>query len=738
MEPETKKRRIEFAIIVVVILFLVGLTSLESNIYHVVLKVPISKNALVFSFINLNIVLITLLIFLVIRNTAKIVFGEKQAFGRLKVRTKLALAFVFFSIIPTIVMFIISSGFITHTINSWFSSQIESSLTQSLDIAKTYYENVAQNTISFSSTIGKTAVADGLFPNGSKEELKRFITAKMKELNLSSVEIYDAKGRLITFVESQNKVLSPTDKKQVFDALNGNLHTFIQSIGNSDIIKGFAPIYLTSSTIPEGLVVGSYFVNKSLVEKMAEIEQGYKEYRQQQILKPHLKTSYILFLVLISLLMIFSSIWMSVYIAKGISGQLDDLVSATKKIVANNYDVHIERKSKDEVGDLVDAFNSMAKELKQNRESLAIAYVEQTQRKAYIEAILNSISSGVIAIDGKGFITMINATTERVMGMDPSKTVNKYYKDILPGDIIIPAEEMLMYMKKNNTATNTKEITVNIQGQIKTFILRLTSLKHYNDRMSGYIVIFEDVTDIIKMQKIATWQEVAKRMAHEIKNPLTPIRLSAERLRRKYLDIIPSDKEVFDECTRTIVSEVDELKRLVDEFYSFARMPASQPTTNSINELLSEIYSLYSSAHKNIRFHLEKDEQVPLIKFDRSQIRRVLINLVENAVWAVNGDGEITLKSAYDNQNSIVRVEVIDTGIGIDDLDKSKIFDLYYSKKKGGSGIGLTIVQRIITEHGGRIIVKDNKPKGTKFIIELSAVEGNESLNGNGGKTVND
>ncbi len=736
MDPEKRKRRIEFLIIIIVIAFLIGLTSFEANIYHVALRVPISKNALVFSFINLNIVLITLLIFLVLRNTAKVIFGEKQAFGRLKVRTKLAMAFVFFSIIPTIVMFIISSGFITHTINSWFSNQVESSLTQSLDIAKTYYENVAQNTISSSSAIARGIAEKNILSKDARKELNEFVRSRLKEYNLTSLDIYDGDGKLLTFVRTQDNPTSQTDKKMIMDALSGNIKTYIQSIGNSDIIKGFAPIYAGGITQPSGLVVGSYFIKKSLVEKMAEIQQGYTEYRQQQILKPHLKTSYILFLVLISLLMIFSSIWLSVYLAKGISIQLDGLVSATKKIVANDYDVHIERKSKDEVGDLVDAFNTMARELKQSRENLALAYIEQTQRKAYIEAVLNNISSGVMAIDADGYITTINATAAKFLNIEPDQSVNKYYQYVMPKDIIIPAEEMLRDMRKNSTITSTKEININIQGQVKIFILRLTALKSNNDRITGYIVIFEDVTDLIKMQRIATWQEVAKRMAHEIKNPLTPIRLSAERLRRKYLDIIPAEKDVFDECTRTIMTEVDELRRLVDEFYSFARMPASQLKLNSVNELLSEVYSLYASAHRDIQFLLDKDDSIPMIKFDRSQIRRVLINLIENSVWAVDSSGSITLRSSYDPQHGVVTIEVSDTGIGIDDLDKSKVFDLYYSRKKGGSGLGLAIVHRIITEHNGRIKVEDNKPRGSRFIIELSAVEEGDLFVGDGGKTV--
>ncbi|MCL5276459.1 MAG: ATP-binding protein [Deltaproteobacteria bacterium] len=736
MDPETKKRRIEFLIIIVVIAFLIGLTSLESNIYHVSLKVPISKNALVFSFINLNIVLIALLLFLVIRNTIKIIFGEKQAFGRLKVRTKLALAFVFFSIIPTIVMFIISSGFITHTINSWFSNQIEGSLTQSLEIAKTYYENVAQNTISSSAAIGSGIVEKGILSPETRPELKEFVRRKMEEYNLTAMEIYNEDGGLLALVKKQDVPFKATDKKMVEAALHGGIKTYIESIGASDMIKGFAPVYIKGLPQPVGLVVGNYFIQKSLVEKMAEIQQGYNEYRQQQILKPHLKTSYILFLVLISLLMIFSSIWLSVYLAKGISVQLDGLVSATRKIVANDYDVSIEKKSEDEVGDLVDAFNIMTKELKQGRESLNLAYIEQAQRKAYIEAILNSISAGVMAIDENGYITMINAASARMLNIDQSSAVDKYYHDIMPGDIILPAEEMIKDMRRINATTNTKEINVNTQGQSKIFILRLTTLKGSAKKLGGYIVVFEDVTDLIKMQRITTWQEVAKRMAHEIKNPLTPIRLSAERLRRKYLEVIPSDREVFDECTRTIVTEVDELRRLVDEFSSFARMPVSQPKLNSINDLLSEVYTLYAAAHRDIEFLLEKDGHVPPIKFDMAQIRRVVINLIENAVWAVDGAGTIALKSGYDPPQGVVRIEVSDTGVGIDDVDKSKIFDLYYSKKKSGSGLGLAIVQRIITEHNGKIKVEDNRPRGARFIIELPAVEEREPLEKNGGKPV--
>ncbi|MCL4478755.1 MAG: ATP-binding protein [Deltaproteobacteria bacterium] len=734
MDPEKRKRRIEFIIIIAVLLFIIGLTSFESNIYHVTLKVPISKNALVFSFINLNIVLITLFLFLVIRNTAKFVFGEKQVFGRLKVRAKLAMAFIFFSIIPIIIMFIISAGFITHTINSWFSIEVENSLTQSLDIAKTYYENTAKNTISFASTIGNDLIKRGILSEETKPELTEFITKKLNEYNLTAIEVYDENGKLLGISKTKSGIpINLTKTSMIHDALAGDIKTYIESIGSSDIIKGFAPIYIYGIKQPIGLVVCNYFVKNSLVEKMADIQQGYKEYRQQQILKPHLKTSYILFLVLISLLMIFSSIWLSVYIAKNISVQLDGIVLATKRIMTNDFDVQIEKKSQDEVGDLVDAFNIMAKELKQSRAYLDHSYTEQTQRKAYIEAILNSISSGVIAIDGTGYITMINTTAIKLLNIT-SSIIDKYYRDVMPYNFISPVTELLREMRSSKSPTATKEISIDLQGQIRIFILRLTALKAYAPELSGYIAVFEDVTDLIKMQRIATWQEVAKRMAHEIKNPLTPIRLAAERLRRKYMDRIDSDRDIFDESTKTIIKEVDELKRLVDEFYTFARLPTSQPKMNSINALITEVYTLYSEAHKNVTFIIEKDEDIPLFKFDIAQMRRVLINLIENALWSIQGTGGITLVSKYDKEHGIAKIEVIDTGMGIEDTDKSKIFDLYYSKKKGGSGLGLAIVQRIITEHNARIRVEDNKPRGAKFTIELSTADEKELFDINGGK----
>jgi two-component system nitrogen regulation sensor histidine kinase NtrY len=236
----------------------------------------------------------------------------------------------------------------------------------------------------------------------------------------------------------------------------------------------------------------------------------------------------------------------------------------------------------------------------------------------------------------------------------------------------------------------------------------------------GLVAVLEDLTDLEKAQRLAAWREVARRIAHEVKNPLTPIQLSAQRLRRKYGErLAKQDGTVFDECTRLIIDNVEELKVLVDEFSNFARMPASRPIPDNLRPIIEDAILLFKDAHKNIRFNFVDNDDIPLLRLDKEQIKRVMINLLDNAVAAINGKGKVTVTLFYDGASRLVRIEVIDTGVGIPDNDKERLFEPYFSTKKSGTGLGLTIASTIVSDHNGCIRVADNKPKGTKFIIEL-------------------
>jgi two-component system nitrogen regulation sensor histidine kinase NtrY len=252
-------------------------------------------------------------------------------------------------------------------------------------------------------------------------------------------------------------------------------------------------------------------------------------------------------------------------------------------------------------------------------------------------------------------------------------------------------------------------------------MINLTTLRDKNQKFMGTVVVFDDLTQLYKAQRMAAWREVARRIAHEIKNPLTPIQLSAQRLRRRYLDRFSQEDHVFDDCTKMISDQVDELKNLVNEFSNFARMPATKPSINSLNSVINECLTLYTEAHKHIIFRKSLDQQLPNIKFDREQIKRVIINLLENAIAAITTNGTIELRTSYNSELKIITLTVADTGCGIPPEDKARLFEPYFSTKKTGTGLGLAIVSTIIADHNGYIRVRDNSPQGSLFIIELPA-----------------
>ena len=265
-----------------------------------------------------------------------------------------------------------------------------------------------------------------------------------------------------------------------------------------------------------------------------------------------------------------------------------------------------------------------------------------------------------------------------------------------------------------------KQIRITAGNRQLTLLVSLNVLQDDRGEYLGLVAVLEDLTEMEKAQRMAAWREVARRIAHEVKNPLTPIQLSAQRLKKRYGEKLSNeDVKVFLECTGMIITQVDELKRLVNEFSNFARMPAANPAPSNINEIIEESLTLYREAHKDISFMFNRSGNVPIFNLDREQIRRVMINLLDNAVEAMEGKGEMVIDLVYDSILKMARIELADNGRGLDSRNKARLFEPYFSTKKHGTGLGLAIVSTIITDHDGFIRVKDNHPKGTKFVIEL-------------------
>jgi two-component system nitrogen regulation sensor histidine kinase NtrY len=335
-----------------------------------------------------------------------------------------------------------------------------------------------------------------------------------------------------------------------------------------------------------------------------------------------------------------------------------------------------------------------------------------------MEIVLKNVAAGVISIDDKGTVTTINTSAEQMLEVKGEAVLEKNFSEVLPMEYVGQIEELLSELKSSRRDSIEKQLTVNLKGKSLSLLINLTTLKDEEGRPLGVVAVFDDLTQLIKAQRMAAWREVARRIAHEIKNPLTPIQLSAQRLRKRYLENLQQDGAIFDECTRTIVKQVEELKGMVNEFSNFARMPTSQPTPNHLNEIIRETLVLFQEAHKEVRFEFIP-HNLPILNIDRDQMKRVMINLIKNSLAAIERDGEINIKTSYDPKLQMVRLEVSDNGCGIADEDKGRLFEPYYSTKKSGTGLGLTIVNAIVADHNGYIRVRDNEPKGTTFLIEL-------------------
>ena len=510
--------------------------------------------------------------------------------------------------------------------------------------------------------------------------------------------------------------------------MKGKEITNIQSTGKGDIIRGVVPIY-SSFNYKDivGVVVVNYYIPQSLVNKMEEITGAYEEYKQLKAFKNPIKGSYLMVFLLITLIIIFAGTWFGFHLAKDITVPIQKLAEGTQAIAQGDLNFKIVGiKARDEIGMLVNSFNKMTDDLKFSNERLAEANIslqkgniELDRRRGYIETVLESIATGVISVDKDGRITTFNSSAEKILGIPASDVIGKHYQSALHLLPLDKVQELINRMRSQGKAAIEEELQVELNNKLLRLGLNITALRDEDNNYLGLVIVFEDLTELIKAQRVAAWQEVAKRIAHEIKNPLTPIQLSAQRLRKKFHENASDFNKIFDECTNTIIHEVNSIKSLVNEFYNFARMPASRPAPNDLHEIINEVVPLYRSAHKDINIINNFAEDLPVINVDKEQFKRVFVNLFENAVEAMNNKGRVWVNTHYDSDLNLVKVEVADEGAGINPDDKDKLFLPYFSKKKTGTGLGLAIVNRIIADHSGYIRVTDNKPKGTTFIIEL-------------------
>jgi two-component system nitrogen regulation sensor histidine kinase NtrY len=728
-EDERERRKREVIIIVIIVAVVAFLTFAESRIIHFGTEIPVSNTILMFILININLLLLILLIFLVFRNLVKLLYDRKRKVMGAKLRTKLVVAFIALSLLPTIVLFFFSISFITTSIEFWFNVPVEKALENSLLVGRSVYFQAEESNKFFLEKIAYQIKAKKLLKPKKKKALSDYIQIVQREFNLDAVEVYTINARRLTFA------LTPDLEGKPFDVVSAdNLQKGI-SMGGIRTISGNIPsgeLIRSIGTVPfgverknaEAFVVLTLFIPPDLYDNMTSISRGFEEYQQIKLLKKPIQITYYINLSIVALLVVFCAIWFGFHLAKTITIPIMELAKGTRRVAEGDLSFSIGQVADDEIGSLVNSFNTMTSDLRIGREQLELSAhklreqnIEIEEKRQYMEIVLKNVSAGVITLDANGFISTINKSAERMLNLDSEKIINKSYKDLLNGEHLKLTEQIMESLTTSRNDAVQFPLRLNIDGSPLSFMAHVTALKDDAGQPIGLVMVFDDLTELEKAQRMAAWREVARRIAHEVKNPLTPIKLSAQRLQRKYSDQI--NQSVFNECIQTITDQVELIRNLVNEFSSFARFPTADPKPCDLLPIIEETLAYYKEGHEKIVFEFNVTDNIPRLNLDRQQIKRAMINLVDNAIGSIKNEGKVFINLTHDPILNIVRLEVVDNGTGISDEDKTRLFEPYFSTKKAGMGLGLTIVSTIIADHNGMIRVQDNKPRGAKFVIDL-------------------
>ena len=725
---ELRRRKRERIIIVITVFVILVLSFLEYQLFRTETILPASNNVLIYGLININVILIILLIFLIIRNVVKLIFERRHGVIGSKLRTKLVAAFVSLSLIPTVLLFLVSINFLSYSIDNWFSMRIGDALNKTIEVAQMYYQQTTDQAKFYARQISEDITRNRLYQIERDVYLRALMEQRQKSFKFSLMEVYfdNTKQKFIVKDKDAPDLKPvPLSAKALEDVFLGNDISMVNPSGVGDLVSGAVPIYsYVSPRDVIGVVVVSVYIPKTLIDKVDVISKTSEQYKQLIILKNPLKFSYIITLFLVTLLIIFAATWFGLFLAKGITVPIQDLAEATLKIAQGDLDHQINVVADDEIGVLVDSFNQMTKDLKKSNQRLEQVNLDIESRRKYMETVLRNVSAGVVSVDREGIITTINRAAEKMLDIKTGNILSKRYEEVLDPEHLAIVDELLQELRESKEGFIEKQLELKVKDRALIFLITTTLISDDDGNDMGMVIVFEDVTRLQRAERAAAWREVARRMAHEIKNPLTPVQLSAQRLQKKFGDKLGEDSDVFHECTKTIINQVDVLKNLVDAFSRYARMPVTNPAINDLNDVITDSVTLFQDAHKEIAFDFSRGVDIPKLSLDPEQMKRVMINLLDNAVAAVDKqDGRIEIKTSYDGSRHRARVEVADNGCGIPPAYKGRMFEPYFSTKRSGSGLGLAIVNSIIDDHHGQLSVRDNSPRGTIVAFELPVPE---------------
>lgn len=711
-----------------------------------------------FAIVNVNIILILVLLVVIFRHLVKL-FGErKRKILGARFRTKLVLTMIAIILVPTVLVYLISSDLIAKSIASWYEKPVENIVRSSENLARIYPDDYESLLTQLTTRMAEYISRENLLNDDKVMFLRqRYVEPLMDMLPLDIAEIY--KGERLfdaAVVNPESPLLAelePTSRQQVKDLLEREQRETLtpviwrEDLPGGTLIRCAAPI--PGNTVDRrsgravGFVIVGVMVQKQLALLAEAISSDYQRYRETMDGRSEVNFASQGLLLIFTLISLFSAIWIGIFISRGITVPIQRLAEGTRAVAGGNLDFRVDVESTDELGILVASFNEMTKDLKQSKSELEEANrnlldtnQELERRRRYTETLLSNLSAGVVSLDDSGRISTVNATAAALLNLPVVGIAGTDWHEVFGREDLAPLGALCERFFESGVQSLSEQINLRLDQQLLHLSANLTAIRQEDGSLRGTLVVLDDLTQLIRAQRTAAWREVAQRIAHEIKNPLTPIQLSAERIRRRLLtaesraggngDEVTHHEnlDLIATCTETIIEETGTLKSMVDSFSTFARMPPVHLSPNDLNAVLERATSIYTTDPEGngLVIDMKLSPGLPMLDLDPEQLKMAFVNIINNAVDAMEGKGRLRIITRMDTIQSAVIIDFADSGPGIPPETKDKLFLPYFSTKKKGTGLGLAIVSRVIQDHHGTITISDNVPHGAIFTITLPAV----------------
>jgi two-component system nitrogen regulation sensor histidine kinase NtrY len=648
--------------------------------------------------LNLDLIILLVLVTLVARRLVKLWSGRKQGKAGSHLHVRLVFIFSLLATVPAILMTIFAAFFLHFGVQGWFSERVATAVNESQAVAEAYLQEHMQiikaDVLAMANDLDRQAPILMVNPDAFQKVMR---TQSMLR-NLSEAIVFDRSGRILA--HSELSYTLSTDAIPPYTMERAGEGDVVVMTGDADdSVRALVKLNNFESAY---LYVGR-MVDPVVLSHVTDTRQAVSEYEKLEGKRSDLQVKITMIFVVIALLLLFAAIWLGLMFARQMVAPISALISAAERARAGDLTARVPAfNRRDEFDTLGTAFNRMTSQIEEQRDDLIAANRQLDQRRHFIEAVLAGVSAGIVGVDKTGHIMLANASAAEIFQHDENALVSMNIADVMPE--IVPLLEQAV-ARPSSKVTQT-QVPYSGKGQSKRILLVRIAVEPAGDSDTGAVLTFDDITELQSAQRKAAWADVARRIAHEIKNPLTPIQLSAERLKKKYLKQISEDPDTFSQCTDTIIHHVGDIGRMVNEFSAFARMPEPVMAPGNLSTLVREIAVLQQQAHPGIKFNVRADAPLPAM-FDAQQIRQALTNIIQNAVDSVAADGKKQtiniLVSRTDNENFIA---VSDSGPGFPhNEDLSRLTEPYVTHKEKGTGLGLAIVKKIMDDHRGALIL---------------------------------